>query len=402
MPSANTKPWYLTDLTEALYLDPVSGEVAIRTGINGNVNITGPVTIPGTVTVNSSAADPVHVHLDEVGTSGILTVPYMPIGGNVTVTGGNVNAAVTGNVIVTSGNINSVVTGTVGISGNIAGNVNANVTGGNIRILGNVNVTQGTSPWVISGNVGISNAATDLTLADSTYEMNVARGLIAGQIPVYRSGYNPDCSQNVAESIWVEGGIYPFLSWTVAQQLFMISTSAADTGQQILIEGLDVNYDMISETVTTAGTVAVPTVNNYIRIFTATIISADTPNAGEITFRLVNGTGTVVAHMRAGLCITKLSQYTIPAGYTGYIQYGDATTFRGGSGNIGTLLYMKVRPFGGTFLTVLQSEVVNGYYRNDFVIPLKITEKSDIDVQVFADSNNTVATCNWQLILIPN
>lgn len=72
-------PWYLRNINQALALDEASGNVYVRTGITGDVYITGPVTIPGTITVNSSPEDPVHVHLDEVGTSGILTTPNLPI-----------------------------------------------------------------------------------------------------------------------------------------------------------------------------------------------------------------------------------------------------------------------------------------------------------------------------------
>jgi len=110
----------------------------------------------------------------------------------------------------------------------------------------------------------------------------------------------------------------------------------------------------------------------------------------------------VVAHIGIGLGMTKLSQFTIPAGYTGYITYGDATTFRTGSGNIGSRLNMMVRQYNGTFVAAFTAEVVNGYYRNDFIVPMMIPEKSDIDVQILADGNGTIATCNYQILLIEN
>lgn len=146
---SNVAPWYLRDVCQALQLDEVSGNVFMRTGIQGNVYVTGPVTIPGTVTVDSTAENPVHVHLDEVGTSGILNVPYLPIGGNVVVTS---MPSITGNVGVTGnvgiiGNANVIIQGTP--------NVNANVSG-NVGVIGNVNVTQGTSPWVITGNANVT------------------------------------------------------------------------------------------------------------------------------------------------------------------------------------------------------------------------------------------------------
>jgi hypothetical protein len=182
-------PWYLRNINQALALDEASGNVYVRTGFEGNIIISGNVTIPGNV----------DAHVSQIGTSGELTVPWMPVSidgnsavtitsGNITVAqgtspwvvSGNVNANVSGNVGVTGNvnigtmpNVNAAVTGTVAVSsvtGNIAGitanvnigtmpsitgnvnigtmpNVNANITGGNVT------VTQGTNPWVVSGNV---------------------------------------------------------------------------------------------------------------------------------------------------------------------------------------------------------------------------------------------------------
>jgi hypothetical protein len=49
-----------------------------------NITITGNVNVSSVVAVNSSPSDPVHTHITEVGNSGILSVPYLPIGGTVT------------------------------------------------------------------------------------------------------------------------------------------------------------------------------------------------------------------------------------------------------------------------------------------------------------------------------
>jgi hypothetical protein len=455
-------PWYLRNITQALALDSATGNVYIRTGITGDVVITGPVTIPGTVTVNSSAADPVHVHLDEVGTSGILTTPYLPVGGNVdipngvsvtgnvnasilgnvtvqgnvtvvqgtnpwTVTGnvnasilGNINASILGNVTVSNfpsvqsitGNVNALVTGNVSIIGNVSviGNVNASVTGnvnasviGNVNasILGNVNVTQGTSPWSITGNVQIANAATDLTIADSTYEMNVARGLIAGQYLESKNGFATGINQNDEVTIWNNATLYPWSSWTVAQKLYIISTSASDTGQVIRIEGLDASYNRITEDVTTNGLTAVATTQNFLRLNRGYIVSGNA-NVGTISERLVNGTGTVVGSMAPGFSRNKGGFFTVPNGYTAYIQYIDATQFRGGSGNIGGVLKMYTRTGVGPFLCQIISEVVNGQYNNTLNVPLIAPEQTDIDFRIVADGNGTQATCFWQMILVAN
>lgn len=97
------KPWYLRNITEALALDEASGNVYVRTGFTGDIIISGNVSIPGNV----------DAHISEIGTSGNLTVPYMPISGNITIDPGQT-----------------------------------------------VEVTQGTDPWVVSGNVAITGTPT--------------------------------------------------------------------------------------------------------------------------------------------------------------------------------------------------------------------------------------------------
>jgi hypothetical protein len=181
---SNVAPWYLRNINQALELNEATGQVFVRTGFEGNIIISGNVTIPGNV----------DAHVSQIGTSGELTVPWMPVSidgnSNVTIAGGNVNALVTGNVtstlsgnlagitgnvnIGTMPNVNATVSGTVAVSsitGNLAG-ITANVTvvdgGGSITVDGNVNanitggnvtVSQGTSPWVVSGNVGVTGTA---------------------------------------------------------------------------------------------------------------------------------------------------------------------------------------------------------------------------------------------------
>ena len=44
-----------------------------------NITITGDVNVGTSVSVTSTAEDPVHNHITEVGTSGLLTVPYLPV-----------------------------------------------------------------------------------------------------------------------------------------------------------------------------------------------------------------------------------------------------------------------------------------------------------------------------------
>lgn len=120
---SNVAPWYLRNINQALELNEATGQVFVRTGFEGNIIITGNVNIPGNV----------DAHISEIGTSGNLTVPWMPV--------------------------------------SIDGNSNVTIAGGN------VNVTQGTSPWVVSGNVGLigtSNVALGGTQMDAFGRLRVS------------------------------------------------------------------------------------------------------------------------------------------------------------------------------------------------------------------------------------
>ena len=80
----DSKDYRLNDLHQAMQYN-AAGEPVLRVDIGSDININGDVNIPGTVSVNSTPEDPVHTHVTEVGTSGILAVPYMPIQGTVSI-----------------------------------------------------------------------------------------------------------------------------------------------------------------------------------------------------------------------------------------------------------------------------------------------------------------------------
>jgi hypothetical protein len=156
-------PWYLRNINQALELDATTGNVFVRTGLasGGNIVITGNVTIPGEI----------DTHITAIGTLGNISTPYMPIGGNVGIIG-NI-AGITGNVTVNP------ITGSVSITGNanVAGNVgiigNVNVTQGTVpwSVSGNVTVSGGNANVAITGTnldaFGRLRVSNPVTLFDS-------------------------------------------------------------------------------------------------------------------------------------------------------------------------------------------------------------------------------------------
>lgn len=224
--------------------------------------------------------------------------------------------------------------------------------------------------------------------------LDVSRGAIPNAFSVHKFGANFDIDQSDdPESVWTGGGLYPWASLTSAQTIYCLSTSASDTAV-LTVEGLDSSYHEISETVTLTGTSAVTTTSQFIRVFRMTY--EDGANVGDITARTVSASGTVVAQINVGYAQTLMAVYTIPAGHTGYMVALDATI----DGTKACQMLMYHRLTGKPFRIAHIAES-DGHYRYDFKAPLKLPEKTDIDIRVDNVSGNDArVTANFDIVLL--
>jgi hypothetical protein len=223
--------------------------------------------------------------------------------------------------------------------------------------------------------------------------LDIARGSISNSKIVHKFGANFDIDQGTdPESVWSGGGVYPWASLSSAQTIYCLSTDAGDT-TTLTIQGLDANYDEISETVTLTGTSAVTTSNTFLRVFRMTY---DATNVGTITARTVSASGTVVAQIDAGYAQTLMAVYTVPAGFTAYLVALDATI--DGTKTCQMLMYHRL--FGKPFRIAHIAES-DGHYRYDFTAPITVPEKTDIDIRINEVSGNDArVTANFDLVLI--
>ena len=224
--------------------------------------------------------------------------------------------------------------------------------------------------------------------------LDVARGSISNSKIVHKFGANFDIDQiTTPETVWTAGGLYPWSSLATAQTIYCISTSASDTAV-LTIEGLDANYNEQIETVTLTGTTVVATSNTFIRVFRMTY--EDGANVGTITARVTSGTGTVVAQIDIGYAQTLMSVYTVPAGHTAYMVTTDCTI----DSRKDCQILMYHRLFGKPFRIAHVAEAT-GHYRYDFYAPLRVPEKTDIDIRIDnVSGNDSRVTANFDLVLI--
>ena len=224
--------------------------------------------------------------------------------------------------------------------------------------------------------------------------LDVARLVIPNSKIVHKFGANFDIDQATdPESVWTGGGLYPWASLATPQTIYCISTSASDTAT-LTVEGLDANYNEQTESVTLTGTSAVVTTSTFIRVFRMTY--EDGANVGTITARVTSGTGTVVAQIDVAYAQTLMAVYTVPAGHTGYMVALDGTI----DSNKNCQILMYHRLFGKPFRIAHIAES-SGHYRYDYHAPLRVPEKTDIDIRVNnVSGNDSRVTANFDIVLI--
>jgi hypothetical protein len=184
--------------------------------------------------------------------------------------------------------------------------------------------------------------------------------------------------------------------------------NATGTGARtVFIEGLDADYNSISETVTLNGRTAVQTVNSFLRINEAYVASAGTSNSAE--GNIYFGTGTITSGVPATVYdIIKFDyntrvtgHYTVPAGYTAYMDAGSITVGQTGTSN----------PVSGRLVVTGTNDIrINkaivtlntGSVPYPFLFPLQIPEKTDIEAVGQGSATNNSMASYFNIIIIKN
>ena len=210
---------------------------------------------------------------------------------------------------------------------------------------------------------------------------DVAKGNIFNEKPVDIFGINRAVG-TAYETIWDDSGsyVYPPSALIMA----VVSTSASDT-MDVLVDGLDADYNILQEIVTLTGTLAVNTTNAFFRINSLVILGGE--NVGEISAS--NG-ATVYAFIGPLLGVSQSSVYTVPAGHCFYlfrIDVNSATT------NGQKYLYIRnVVTTNGRTIRASEATFAVSQVSYDRQVPFKIVEKSDFQFEAKSSaSTNEIA-----------
>jgi hypothetical protein len=239
--------------------------------------------------------------------------------------------------------------------------------------------------------------------------LQVARGQIPWHQSVVVFGYNPDVDTSI-ETVWPHDGLLPYAP--AALQLKVSSSSTNDTAagtgaRTVYIEGLDANHNAISETVTLSGQTAVLTTQYFLHINNAYVATAGSLNsaAGNIYF----GDGVVTLGVPATIYDIILydyntritGSYTIPAGYTGYVEQGLFSSGQAGGSNAITGRLMT-RGTDNIRRTAAIVTLNNGAADYVFEYPIVVPENTTIEAQAVGSSTNNACSSMFILVLIKN
>jgi hypothetical protein len=213
-------------------------------------------------------------------------------------------------------------------------------------------------------------------------------------------GYNPTVTTASFQDVWSDGGSLVFL--TSAETMDIVSNSAEDDkdsgdgGRNITIEGLDNNFNEITETIDLEGLTPVTTIKSFIRINRVYCVDVGVTGVNEGVI-LIDATtaSTRQASIQVGEGQSQKAIYTVPAGRTGYL-----TRFFNNIGKTDdALIRVMARENGKSWrirrqLKVYQSDVVSelGSY-------ITLPAKSDVCIQAKAITSTASVSSGFDMYI---
>jgi hypothetical protein len=242
------------------------------------------------------------------------------------------------------------------------------------------------------------------------WELQVSRDQISWHKRLFKFGNNADINGSL-ETVWSHGGLYVYPTSAITMKVSSSSTDDTALGsgaRTVVVQGLDGDYNEITETVALSGQTAVNTVKTFLRVFRAFVLTAG--NGGTAAGTIYVGTGVVTAGVPATVYAeiflgdnqTTMAVWTVPAGYTAYV---DAVTFSAASNNASQYVLGKfmARTFGGVFRNAADITVNSNVFRYDWEYPIVFPEKTDLEARAIALSGtNFYITASFELIYIKN
>lgn len=405
------------------------GEPALRvlSNIQGDITIAGDVTIPGIVTVTNTDDDPLftHTHLYDENDAEYTATNPLTIDGTVTVnqpvavTDNNGSLTVDGSVSVSNFPATQAVTGTFWQATQpVSGTVTANVTFPSIyKVSKNTSDNTATNAIAVEistdGQVVSGTNALPIRVLNDEGLIAYARGAAITEAEVLnaflvdKSGATASLGTTAANmtTVWGYNGLFPWSTFTGTGDKLYIFSQTNDTQIQnktITVEGLDSNYNLITDIVTFGADTTTPisTSINFYRINRLYLSGNNTnslPHLYDIEVRYGSSSGTVVSYLIAPWGRAQNCFYTVPVGYEAFV-----LSMAGNSGKDDEITSsIWIRTYNGTWENKKSFKFISGLFDHNFRTPMRVPEKSDIELRAFALVESSSIGTEFQMLVIP-
>lgn len=280
-------------------------------------------------------------------------------------------------------------------------------------------VITGKKPSGTFGNVNITDD-NDLSISDNSSGLAIAMGKVTGVSAVQKFGNAADFDAADNEvTVW--DGAQVGTAWELMRYQYSatadidsISSSSASDALEMTVVGLDANWNEVTQQVTLNGQTRVALTTPLIRVYRA--YNNNSVNlVGHVVIyvntALTAGVPTDKTKIRA--IVDPMAQqtlmcvYTIPAGKTGYLVRGYAST-AGASKSSKYVMRFYKREFGKVFrLQNVNSigDTGSSVLILDYFVPLLIPEKTDLEVTTQAAATGAIGcaiSAGFDIILVDN
>lgn len=223
------------------------------------------------------------------------------------------------------------------------------------------------------------------------FSINIARGIVKGTSSNHKFGAVPQMSNAASGTIWdVNDTVYPWDAYDVANTAVIPAVDVGDNGKTVTVQGLDQDYNYVEEDFVVSSAGATTGGVQFSRINRA-FISAGIDNTANVN---ITYNGTTVARIGAGNGQTLMSVYTVPAGTDAFLLKFVSSASADAS------LFFRRRNFNENAFRIAHTGELVNFYEYEFEVPLKFSEKTDIDVRATTGTNNARITCCFDIVLI--
>ena len=248
-------------------------------------------------------------------------------------------------------------------------------------------------------------------VSPKNYLVEVAKGNVTGAEDERFTGRSLKIGTAAFETLWDQGGDLTYL--TANTQLYISSSSAADTTVQVRVEDMTDDHNRITYTVTTNGQSQVILPGLSFRTAQCLVLlGSDTP-VGDLYIAeadtLTGGVPDTASKIKSKIALSPFDSgqfastnithngfYTVPAGKKLHSLIYLGTTAKGCDISVD----LRVRANGGAWLSIFMNWAYQSVVPIELINKGSIGAKSDIELRVKSGNVDGEFEANFQFILI--